>query len=247
MVQTYYSSQLSLRITGIELPQRGFRPAERVQATGRRLAKYCERFGVPFEYNAIAQKWDTIRVEDLKIRDDEVLAVNCLFRFKNLLDETVVLNSPRDQVLNLIRKIRPSMFVHSIVNGSYNASFFVSRFREAIFHFSPLFDAFDMKVPRENHMRLMFEKEFFGREALNVIACEGTERVERPETYKQWQIRNARAGFKPLPLDGVILKKLGSKLKEGYLDDFVIDEDGHWMLQGWKGRILYASSCWIPG
>ncbi|KAF8019223.1 hypothetical protein BT93_G0031 [Corymbia citriodora subsp. variegata] len=235
-----------LRITGIELPQSGFRPAERVQETGRRLAKYCERFNVPFEFNAIAQKWETIRIEDLKISSDEVVAVNCLFRFKNLLDETVIVNSPRDHVLKLVHRIRPRIFVHSILNGSFNACFFVSRFREVLFHYSALFDAFDAKLPREHPMRLVFEREFFSREALNVIACEGTERVERPETYKQWQIRNMRAGFRPLPLDPVIMKKLKSKLKEGYLDDFVVDRDGHWMLQGWKGRILYASSCWEP-
>ncbi|KAJ6755357.1 SCARECROW-LIKE PROTEIN 14 [Salix purpurea] len=189
-----------LRITGIELPQSGFRPAERVQETGRRLAKYCERYNVPFEYNAIAQKWDTIQIDDLKINRDEVLAVNCLFRFKNLLDETVVVNSPRNAVLTLISKTKPDIFIHAIVNGSYNAPFFVTRFREALFHFSALFDMLDSNMPREDEMRLKFEKEFYGREAMNVIACEGSERVERPETYKQWQVRNMRAGLKQLPL-----------------------------------------------
>ena len=109
-----------LRITGIDLPQPGFRPAERVKETGHRLAKYCDRFGVPFEYNAIAQKWEDIRIEDLKIDRTEVLAVNCVFRFKNLLDETVVVNSPRSVVLSLIRKSKPNIFVHAIANGSYN-------------------------------------------------------------------------------------------------------------------------------
>ncbi|KAL9334165.1 hypothetical protein Peur_074304 [Populus x canadensis] len=235
-----------LRITGIELPQSGFRPAERVQETGRRLAKYCERYNVPFEYNAIAQKWDTIQIDDLKIDRNEVLAVNCVFRFKNLLDETVVVNSPRNAVLNLIRKTKPDIFVHAIVNGSYNAPFFVTRFREALFHFSALFDMLDTNMPREDKMRLKFEKEFYGREVMNVIACEGSERVERPETYKQWQVRNMRAGLKQLPMDPLLIKKLKCKVKTGYHEDFVVDEDGNWMLQGWKGRIVYASSAWIP-
>lgn len=235
-----------LRITGIELPQSGFRPTERVQETGRRLASYCERFGVPFEYNAIAQKWETIQVEDLRIRGNEVLAVNCLYRFKNLLDETVVVNSPRNAVLNLIRKIKPDIFVHTILNGSYNAPFFVTRFREALFHFSAMFDILDTKIGREDPMRLTFEKEFQGREVMNIIACEGSERVERPETYKQWQIRNMRVGFRQLPLDPEVMKKLKDKLKDRYHSDFVVNEDGHWMLQGWKGRIIYASSCWVP-
>ncbi|KAF2291749.1 hypothetical protein GH714_035436 [Hevea brasiliensis] len=236
-----------LRITGIELPQSGFRPAERVQETGRRLAKYCERHNVPFEYNAIAKKWETIQIDDLKINGGEVVAVNCLFRFKNLLDETVVVNSPRNTVLNLISKINPDIFIHAIVNGSYSAPFFVTRFREALFHFSALFDMFDTNMPREDQMRLKFEKEFYGREALNVIACEGSGRVERPETYKQWQIRNARAGLKQLPLDPQLLNKLKCRVKTRYHEDFVVDQDGQWMLQGWKGRILYASSAWVPG
>ncbi|OAY61210.1 scarecrow-like protein 33 [Manihot esculenta] len=236
-----------LRITGIELPQQGFRPAERIEETGRRLAKYCQRFNVPFDYNPIAaQEWEKIPIEDLKIDSNEVLAVNCLCRFKNLLDETVEVNCPRNAVLNLIRKIKPNIFVHAIINGSYNAPFFVTRFREALFHFSSLFDMFDSTIPREDQERLKFEREFCGREAMNVVACEGMERVERPETYKQWQFRTTRAGFKQLPLDQEVMEKCRDKMKAWYHKDFVIDQDSNWMLQGWKGRIIYASSCWVP-
>ncbi|KAK9280166.1 hypothetical protein L1049_013853 [Liquidambar formosana] len=235
-----------LRVTGIELPQPGFRPAERVEETGRRLKKYCERFNVPFEYNAIAQKWETIQIEDLKLENDEVRAVNTLFRFKNLLDETVVDSSPRNTVLNLIRKIKPAVFVQAVVNGSYNAPFFVTRFREALFHFSALFDMFEDNLPSDNQERLMYEKEFLGREAMNVIACEGSERVERPESYKQWQVRNTRAGFRQMPIEEKIMNKFRGKLKAWYNKDFVLDQDGGWMLLGWKGRIVYASSCWVP-
>ncbi|WOG87474.1 hypothetical protein DCAR_0206699 [Daucus carota subsp. sativus] len=237
----------NLRITGIEYPQPGFRPAERVDDTGRRLANYCERFKVPFEYNAITtQKWETVKKEDLNIRGGEFVAVNCLHQFKNLADETVVLDSPRDAVLKLIRKLNPDIFLHGVINGSYNAPFFVTRFREALFHYSALFDMFENTIPRENKQRLDFEREFYGRECINVIACEGLERVDRPETYKQWQVRNLRAGFRQLPLDRELIESLRSKVKSGFHKDFVFDEDGNWMLQGWKGRILNAVSCWVP-
>nr|GLL26845.1 scarecrow-like protein 9 [Ipomoea trifida] len=47
-----------VRITGIEFPQPGFRPAERIEErieeTGRCLADYAKSFTVPFEYNAIS-------------------------------------------------------------------------------------------------------------------------------------------------------------------------------------------------
>lgn len=235
-----------LRITGIDLPCPGFRPSERVEETGRRLASYAETFGVPFEFNAIAQKWETIKLEDLKIEEDELLVVNCLYRFRNLLDETVVVNSPRNMVLNLIRKMNPAVFVQGIVNGAYNAPFFITRFREALFHYSSLFDMLDANIPREIHERMLLEKIVFGREAMNVIACEAAERIERPETYKQWQVRNLRAGFEQLPLDKEIVKLARNRVKSTYHKDFVIDEDGQWLLQGWKGRIIYALSSWRP-
>lgn len=235
-----------LRITGIDLPQPGFRPAERVEETGRRLAKYAETFRVPFVFNAIAQKWDTIQIEDLKLDGDEVLVVNCMYRLRNLLDETVVVDSPRDIVLNLIRKMNPDVLVLGTVSGSFNAPFFITRFREALFHFSTLFDMLETTVRREIEERLLIEREIFGREAMNVIACEGSERIERPETYKQWQVRIQRRGFRQLPLNQEIRNKAKDRVKSSYHKDFLIDEDGEWLLQGWKGRILFALSSWRP-
>lgn len=235
-----------LRITGIDFPQPGFRPAERVADTGHRLARYCERFGVPFEYNAIAQKWETIKVEDLKIEKSELLVVNSLYRLQNVADETVMVNSPRDAVLKLIKKINPDLFIQGVANGTYNTPFFVTRFREALFHYSSLFDMFEATVPREDPNRLLFEEEVFGKDATNIIACEGTERLDRPETYKQWQGRNLRAGFRQLPLDQEIVRYVRNKVKRDYHKDFSVDEDGKWLLQGWKGRVLHAISYWKP-
>ncbi|KAF2291745.1 hypothetical protein GH714_035413 [Hevea brasiliensis] len=234
-----------LCITGIEFPQPGFRPAERVEETGHRLRKYCERFNVPFEYNAIAQKWESIQYEDFKIDRNEMVVVNCLYRLKNLPDDTMVANSVRDIVLKQMRRINPDIFIHGVVNGTYNAPFFLTRFRDALFHFSALFDMIDATIPREEPAR-WFEKEIFGRYAMNVIACEGGDRVERPETYRQWQVRNVKAGFRQLPLDQEITKQVTATVESNYNKNFVVDEDSRWMLQGWKGRIVYALSVWKP-
>ncbi|KAK3140057.1 hypothetical protein QOZ80_5AG0394900 [Eleusine coracana subsp. coracana] len=235
-----------VRITGIDLPQPGFRPTERIEETGRRLGNYAREFGVPFKYHAIAaSKMESVRREDLKIDPDEVLIVNCMYQFKNLMDESVVIESPRDAVLKNIRKMRPHTFIHAIVNGSFSAPFFVTRFREALFYYSALFDVLDTTTPRDSDQRMLIEQNIFGRAALNVIACEGTDRVERPETYKQWQVRNQRAGLKQLPLNQEIVQIVRNKVKDCYHKDFVIDVDHQWLLQGWKGRILFAISTWV--
>ncbi|CAH9112226.1 unnamed protein product [Cuscuta epithymum] len=236
-----------LRITGIELPQPGFRPSQMVVETGCRLAKYCERFGVPFEYNALTTKnWEAIKVDDLKLVMGEVVAVNCIDRLKRLLDETVCgPDCPRDAVLNLIREVNPHIFVHASLSASHNSPFFVNRFKSALIYYSALFDIFEAVFPRHDSKRMHFEQEFFGLEIANIVACEGMERLERPETYKQWQSRTLRAGFKPVPVNPEIVKKLREKMSEAYHKDFMLAEDGHWILQGWKGRILSGSAAWV--
>ncbi|KAK4749272.1 hypothetical protein SAY87_026721 [Trapa incisa] len=237
-----------LRITGVDLPQPGFRPGERVEETGRRLANYAGDFNVPFEYRAVAKRWESIGPEELRVDkgDQEVTIVNCLYRLKNMYDETVLEDNSRDIVLSLIRKLNPDLFIHGVVNGAHNAPFFVTRFREALFHFSALFDMLDTIVPRESHERMLIEKDLFGWEAMNCVACEGWERVERPETYKQWQVRNLRAGFQQVPVEREIVRFAARIVETGYHKDFVMDEIGKWLLQGWKGRFLYAISTWKP-
>ena len=67
----------------------------------------------------------------------------------------------------------------------------------------------------------------------------------RPETYKQWQVRNNRAGLRQLPLDADIVKAVSNKVRENYSREFVVNVDEQWFLQGWKGRLLYAMSTWV--
>ncbi|KAG6526567.1 hypothetical protein ZIOFF_016558 [Zingiber officinale] len=99
--------------------------------------------------------------------------------------ETVVIDRPGTRVLDAIRKMNPDVFIHGVVNGSYGASFFVTQVREALFHYQALFDTLEVNVPRDDDQRSLMKRDLLRREAGNVIACEGSERVERPETYKQ--------------------------------------------------------------
>ncbi|XP_047084852.1 scarecrow-like protein 33 [Lolium rigidum] len=236
-----------VRITGIDLPQPGFRGSDHIEDTGRRLGNFARVFGVPFKFHGIAAKRETVQPEDLNIDRDEVLVVISLCHFRLLMDENVCFDSPspRDEVLNNIRKMRPDVFIHGIMNGSYGATYFLTRFREALFHYSAHFDLLDATVPRDNDGRILLERDIFGRSALNVIACEGADRVERPETYKQWQARNRRAGLSQLPLNPEVVRLVLDKVKDNYHRDFVVDGDQRWLLHRWKGRVLYALSTWI--
>jgi hypothetical protein len=213
---------------------------------GDMLSDIARELGVTFKYRAVIAQWQTVCIEDLDMEPDEVLAVNDLFNFRTLMDESVIITSPnpRDTVLSNISKMKPDVFVQGTVNGSYGTTF-LSRFREVLFFYSAMFDMLDATMPRESKLRLALERDVFGWVVLNAIAYEGKDRLERGETYKHWQIRNQWAGLRQLPLDRETVQMAKDMVKNNYHKDFIIDEDHQWLLQGWKGRILLAHSTWV--
>ncbi|KAJ4786168.1 GRAS family transcription factor [Rhynchospora pubera] len=93
---------------------------------------------------------------------------------------------------------------------------------------------------------VLIETTIYIPNAINSIACEGLERVFRPETYKQWKARHLRAGLEPVPVDSLIMENIKKFVRECYHKNFFIDEDDRWVVMGWKGRILCAMSIWKP-
>ncbi|KAJ3692584.1 hypothetical protein LUZ60_011679 [Juncus effusus] len=235
-----------LRITGIDIPATASWPTERIKESGRKLHEYAKRFNVPFEFKGLGKKWDEICIEDLHIEKDEVVIVNCLRRLESLGHEADVAYSPKNRLLDIIRQIKPHVFIQGIVNGSFDGDLFAPRFKHVLHHYSSRFDSLDATTPRENKQRQFIENNMWAPDILNVIACEGSDRVERPETYKQWHARNLRAGFDQLPLDYTITKELKYKVKDVYNKGFSVEEDNKWVLLGWRGKILHALSTWRP-
>ncbi|CAN6235131.1 unnamed protein product [Urochloa humidicola] len=236
---------LGMKITAMCCSRAGSFPVQWIEEQRYRLSKYARELGLPFVFEAVTTEWEKVCIENLNIDADEVLVVSDLFNFSTLKDESIFFDSPnpRDTVLHNIQKMRPNVFIQSILNCS-NGSCFLSRFREKLYYYSALFDMLDATVPRDSESRLVLEQDLIGRNALNAIACEGVDLVQHPEKYRRWQLRNQRAGFRQLPLTPVVLKVLKDKVKKHH-KDFLLSEDGQWLLQGWKGRVLFAHSTWV--
>jgi hypothetical protein len=82
---------------------------------------------------------------------------------------------------------------------------------------------------------------YFRRQIGNVVACEGVDRVERIESFAQWQNRLSQAGFCPVPQQ---VDKLKIDFPE-HLEEFGIKEkEGHNILLSWHGCPLAVASVW---
>ncbi|CAD6255537.1 unnamed protein product [Miscanthus lutarioriparius] len=236
-----------MTITFIDHPLPGFRPARHIEETGHMLSDCARELGVPFKFHAVAAaRWDAVRVE-VDPDPGAVVVVNSLFKLETLADDSLVVDraSPRDSVLAGIRRMRPAVFTHGVVNGLCGNSF-LTRFREALFYFSAAFDMLDATLPRNSEQRMVLERDFLRACVVNVVACEGRDRTDRFDTYRQWQQRSRRAGLRQLPLDPAVVGAVRVMVKKQcYHREFVMDENDGWLLQGWKGRILYAHSTWV--
>jgi hypothetical protein len=236
-----------MKITAIDRPTPICFLGEQIERIGCRLMNCANELGLPsFKFHTITKIWEDTSIVDLHRDADEVLVVIDLFSFSILMEESIFFDapSPRDTVLNNIKKMRPDVFIQSIMNRSYGSSF-LSRFRETLFYYMALFDMLDTTIPRESKSRLVFEKAILGCYAFNGISCEGMDLVERPEKYRQWQTRNQRAGLRQLPLKSSIVKVVKDEVMKHYHKDFMICQDGQWLLQGWMGRVLSAHTTWV--
>ncbi|KAJ3672420.1 hypothetical protein LUZ60_007141 [Juncus effusus] len=234
----------NLRITTIKNPASNSLSAEQIELAWKKLEVFSRRYGVPLEYRGLETEWDKICIDDLDIDKDEVVIMSCHKGFEYLQEETNVMNDPKNQVLDIIRQIRPHIFIQSIINGSHSSSFFVDRFKQVLDYTYLMFDFYDATMPHNNKQRWFLENIVWGRAMINLIACEGSERCVGAENYKQWHTRNSRAGLEQLLLDRVILKRIKDKVNEVYHKSFFIDDDKEWLLIGWKGRVMSAVSAW---
>jgi hypothetical protein len=89
------------------------KPSELLIRCGQRLSEFAKTYEVPFQYTAIADKWENITATQLALRPDEVLVVNVAYKLSNLFDESVVVANPRQMFLNKIRSMNPK------VNANY--------------------------------------------------------------------------------------------------------------------------------
>jgi hypothetical protein len=146
-------------------------------------------------------------------------------------------------MLHMMKSLNPKVLTLVEQEANTNTAPFFPRFLETLSYYSAVFDSLDITLARESKERVNVEQQCLARDIVNVIACEGAERVERHEMTGKWRARMTMAGFRPYPLSQTVNNTIRTLL-ESYSDKYRLKEEGGALFLGWLNRALIVSSAW---
>eukprot|EP00268_Persea_americana_P063966 TRINITY_DN8361_c0_g1_i1.p1 TRINITY_DN8361_c0_g1~~TRINITY_DN8361_c0_g1_i1.p1 ORF type:complete len:666 (-),score=141.72 TRINITY_DN8361_c0_g1_i1:592-2589(-) len=229
-----------VRITGIGESN------QELQDTGDRLAGFASAFNLPFEFHAVVDRLEDVRLWMLHVKEHESVAVNCIFQLhKVLYDES---GGALRNLLGLIRSTNPTIVLMAEQEAEHNHPRWKRRFLSSLEYYSAIFDSIGSSLPLDNPARIKVE-EMFAREIRNILACERSDRVERHEKFDTWRRLMEEGGFRCVGVgeretlqSRMLLKMFSSEnysvMKQG--------EDGGGLTLSWLDQPLYTVSSWAP-
>ncbi|KAI3986826.1 hypothetical protein MKX01_039800 [Papaver californicum] len=211
-----------IRITGIDDSVSAYARNGGLQLVGQRLSHFAELCNVPFEFHAGAMFGSNAELENFILRPGEALAVNFPLMLHHMPDESVSTHNHRDRLLRLVKSLSPKVVTLVEQEANTNTAPFFQRFIETLNYYTAIFESIDVKLPREDKERINVEQHCLARDVVNIIACEGVERVERHELLSKWRSRFMMAGFTPYPLSPVFNATIKAVL-ENYNEKYTLE------------------------
>lgn len=232
-----------LRITGIDDPESVQRKIGGLRIIGQRLEKLAEDCKIEFEFQAIAGQVGEIGPEMLECRRGEALVVNFAFQLHHMPDESVSTVNERDRLLRMVKGLRPKLVTVVEQDVNANTAPFYARFVEVYNYYSAIFESLDATLPRDSADRLNVERQCLARDIVNIVACEGPDRIERYEAAGKWKARMMMAGFVSSPFNSSVATNIRTLLKS-YCDRYRFEEEPGSFHFGWENKILVVASAW---
>jgi len=232
-----------VRITGIDDPVSRYARGACLEAVGKRLAVLSEKFKIPVEFQAVPVYAPEVTQEMLDVRPGWALAVNFPLQLHHTPDESVDVNNPRDGLLRMVKSLGPKVVTLVEQESNTNTTPFLTRFIETLDFYSAMFESIDVTMPRDRKERINVEQHCLAKDIVNIIACEGKDRVERHELFGKWKSRFTMAGFRQYPLSSYVNSVIKDLLK-CYSEHYTLVEKDGALLLGWKDRMLVSASAW---
>ncbi|KAG2303483.1 hypothetical protein Bca4012_062238 [Brassica carinata] len=237
-------SRPRLRLTGVDDPESVQRSVGGLSIIGLRLEHFAKDHGVSFTFKAVASKTNIVSPSTLGCKPGETLIVNFAFQLHHMPDESVTTVNQRDELLHMVKSLNPKLVTVVEQDVNTNTSPFFPRFMEAYEYYSAVFDSLDMTLPRESQERMNVERQCLARDIVNIVACEGEERIERYEVAGKWRARMMMAGFSPRVMSGGVTRNIQSLIKKDYCSKYGVKEEMGELHFCWEDKSLIVASAW---
>lgn len=231
-----------IRITSFDDSTSAYARGGGLEIVGERLSKLAQAYNIPFEFHAIGASPTEVELKDLELQPGEAIAVNFAMMLHHVPDESVDIQNHRDRLVRLAKFLCPKI-VTLVEQESNTCVPFLPRFVETMNYYLAVFESIDVALPREHKERINVEQHCLAREVVNLIACEGAERVERHELLRKWRSRFAMAGFTPYPLNSFINSSI-KNLQQSYRGHYTLEERDGALCLGWMNQVLITSCAW---
>ncbi|RWW66318.1 hypothetical protein BHE74_00026314 [Ensete ventricosum] len=240
----------AIRITAVMDPSSPFTNinAGNLTAVGDRIKKLAERFGVVLHFNIVSLRAAELDAASLGCETgEEALVVNLPFVLSRVPDESVSPENPRDELLRRVCALRPRLVALAEQEINTSTSPFPARLAEACRHYGALLESLEAATqgslgPERGRMEAGL-----ARRAVNAVAGEGAERVERCELLGKWRARMSMAGFEPVPLGPTVVESIKARLASSWPNPgFTVKEEAGSLALGfaWMNRVLTVASAW---
>ncbi|KAG6472264.1 chitin-inducible gibberellin-responsive protein 2-like isoform X1 [Zingiber officinale] len=232
-----------VRITGVDDSNSAYARGGGLNLVGQRLSRLAESCKVPFEFHGAAISGCDVEAEVIIIQPGEAVAVNFPFQLHHMPDESVSTSNHRDRLIRMVKSFSPKIVTLVEQESNTNTAPFFPRFLETLDYYTAMFESVDITIARDSKERINVEQHCIARDIVNIIACEGEERVERHELYGKWRSRFMMAGFRPCPLSPTVNATIKTLL-ENYSEHYWLEERDGVLYLGWKNRTLVVSCAW---
>ncbi|KAK9053784.1 hypothetical protein SSX86_024858 [Deinandra increscens subsp. villosa] len=232
-----------LRLTGVDDPESVQRPVGGLNHIGLRLKELANSLDLDFEFTSVAANTALVEPGTLNCRAGEAVIVNFAFQLHHMPDESVSTVNQRDQLLRMVKSLNPKLVTVVEQDVNTNTAPFLRRFHEAYSYYSALFDCLEATLPRESQERVNVEKQCLARDIVNIVACEGEERIERYEVSGKWKARMMMAGFEACPISENVNDTIRKLIKQ-YSERYKMKVETNAVHFGWEDKVLIVASAW---
>ncbi|KAK7278174.1 hypothetical protein RJT34_23199 [Clitoria ternatea] len=225
-----------LKITAIGVPGK-----TELEETGKRLISFAESLNLPFLYKVVfVTDMIEIKVEQFELEDNEAVAV-----YSPYVLRTMVSNSDSlENLMRVIRKIRPSIMVVLELEANHNSPSFVNRFIEALFFYAAYFDCIETCINQDYECRMRIEA-ILCEGIRNIVAMEDRERLVRNVKIDVWRRFFARYRMVEIAFSESSLYHANLVTEKFDSGKFcTMDKNGKSLIVGWKGTPIHSISAW---